>query len=314
MRMKVLFVLLAAALGFSGCNKSSPPPAASPTAALTLKDGTVVTGTVTNNDTSAISLQTTTGETRTYPMSQIAQVNYGKGLAPQSPSPVAANQPAPPANVTPPPPVSPMPVNPMPANPAPLPPARSPTAAPVPPFHPAAEFRTIPAGVTISVRNNQTIDSETSAVGQTYSGVVAHDVVDSRGSVAIPRGSAATLVVRDASGQGKVKGRSELAVDVGSVAVGGHTYRLETSDFSERGKEGLGANKRTGEFLGGGTALGGIIGAIAGGGKGAAIGALSGAAAGGATQTLTRGNAVRIPAETVLNFQLEAPIRIREMR
>ena len=57
-----------------------------------------------------------------------------------------------------------------------------------------------------------------------------------------------------------------------------------------------------------------IVGAVAGGGKGAAIGALSGVAAGAATQSVTRGKGVRIPAETVLSFRLEAPIRIREMR
>jgi hypothetical protein len=55
------------------------------------------------------------------------------------------------------------------------------------------------------------------------------------------------------------------------------------------------------------------VGAVAGGGKGAAIGAASGAAAGAATQSFTRGKGIRIPAETVLNFRLEAPIRIREM-
>lgn len=291
MRVTFLFILLAAALGFSSCNKSAPPPAGSQSAVLTLKDGTVVNGIVTNSDTSAISLRTAAGETRTYPMAQIAQVTYGTG---SQPSPPAAISTAP--------------------NPAPPPPASGPAPAPVPPFHPEAEFRTIPAGVTISVRTNGTIDSDTAAPGQTYSGVVARDVVDSKGQVAVPHGSPATLVVRDASGQGKVKGRSDLVVDVGSVSVAGRTYRLETSDYSERGKEGVGANKRTGEFLGGGTALGGIIGAIAGGGKGAAIGALSGAAAGGATQTLTRGKAARIPAETVLNFRLEAAIRIREVR
>jgi hypothetical protein len=111
-----------------------------------------------------------------------------------------------------------------------------------------------------------------------------------------------------------VQGRSELALDVASVRVGEHLYRLETTDFVERGKEGVGANRRTAKFAGGGAALGTIIGAIAGGGKGAAIGALSGAAAGTGTQALTRGQDVRIPAETVLNFRLEAPIHIREMR
>jgi len=164
------------------------------------------------------------------------------------------------------------------------------------------------------VRNNEAIDSQSAAPGQTFSGVVEEAVVDDDGRVAIPKGSNATLVVRQAAGQGKLQGQSELAVDVGSVEVGGHEYRLETSDFVESGKQGVGTNKRTGVFAGGGAALGGIIGAIAGGGKGAAIGALSGAAAGTGTQALTRGKSVRIPSETLLSFKLESPIRIREVR
>jgi len=143
---------------------------------------------------------------------------------------------------------------------------------------------------------------------------VARDVSDTEGRVAIPRGSNATLIVRSAEGQGKLQGRSELVLDVASVNVDGRTYRLETQDLVERGAQGVGKNKRTGEFVGGGAALGGIIGAIAGGGKGAAIGALSGAGAGTATQALTRGKAVHVPSETVLDFRLEAPIRIRELR
>jgi hypothetical protein len=181
-------------------------------------------------------------------------------------------------------------------------------------YRPAATFHTIPAGTTLAVRTDQSIDSQTAAPDQTYPGVVARDVFDTSGRVAIPRGSTATLVIRDVRSQGKLEGRSELAVDVAAVRVAGRQYRLETSDFIEKGREGLGANKRTAEFTGGGGVLGTIIGAVAGGGKGAAIGALSGAAAGAATQGLTRGKGVRIPAETVMNFRLEAPIRIREMR
>jgi hypothetical protein len=192
--------------------------------------------------------------------------------------------------------------------------APTPEAPPEREYQPAETFQTIPAGTTIAVRTNQTIDSQTAVAGQTYSGVVARDVLDSNGQVAIRRGSTATLVVRGARGQGKVEGQSVLAVDVASIRVDGRVYRLETSDFVEKGRQGLGANRRTAEFAGGGGAFGSILGAIAGGGKGAAIGALSGAAAGAATQSLTRGKGVRIPAETVLNFRLEAPIRIREMR
>ena len=41
-------------------------------------------------------------------------------------------------------------------------------------------------------------------------------------------------------------------------------------DLVEKGRDGVGVNKRTGTFAGGGAAVGAIIGAIAGGGKGAA--------------------------------------------
>jgi len=176
------------------------------------------------------------------------------------------------------------------------------------------EMRTIPSGTTLRIRNNEAINSQTAETGQTYSAVVAEDVVDTEGRVAIPRGSNATLVVRAARDQGKVQGRSELVLDVGSVSVGGRSYRLETGDLVEKGREGIGTNKRTGIFTGGGTALGGIIGALAGGGKGAAIGALSGAAAGAGTQAITRGKGVSVPSETMLSFRLEAPVRIRDSR
>ena len=138
--------------------------------------------------------------------------------------------------------------------------------------------------------------------------------MDTDGRVVIARGSGATLVVRSASGQGKLQGQSNLVVDVAAVLVNGRKYRLETNDFVEKGREGVGMNKRTGEFAGGGAAFGGIIGALAGGGKGAAIGALAGAGAGTATQGLTRGKAVRIPSETLLSYRLEAPVRIREIQ
>jgi outer membrane lipoprotein SlyB len=56
--------------------------------------------------------------------------------------------------------------------------------------------------------------------------------------------------------------------------------------------------------------LGAIIGAIAGGGKGAAIGAGAGAGAGALTQVVTKGGAIKVPAESVLTFQLDRPLRV----
>lgn len=301
----VIFFLLAA---LGACSKKASTDGQSAT--LALKDGTTVIGTVTKSDTSSITIQTPNGVVSTYPVSQVSSINYGPG--PGSTLNPPAGEPAPqqPAVVPPPAPsdssaaaMAATPTSGQPGSAAP--PARD--------YQPAETFHTIPSSTTLAVRTDQSIDSKTAAPGQTYPGVVARDVFDSSGQVAIPRGSSATLVIRESRGQGKVEGRSELVLDVVAVRVDGRQYRLETSDFVERGREGLGANKRTAEFTGGGGLFGTIVGAVAGGGKGAAIGALSGAAAGAATQGLTRGKGVRIPAETVLNFRLEAPIRIREM-
>lgn len=298
MRILVVSVL---ALSLWGCSKTNAP-ASGQQATVTLSDGSTFSGTVTSSSPSAISLQAANGESRTYPMGQVSSVQYASAAAPlpsalTAPAPATGTAPAPADTAS-----------------APAPAALAPSPVTPAPVQPVAEFRTIPAGSTIQVRNNELIDSQTAQAGQTFSGVVEADLLDTDGRVAVPRGSNATLVVVAANGQGKLQGQSELAVDVGGVDVNGHHYRLETSDFVEKGTQGVGVNKRTGAFAGGGAALGGIIGAIAGGGKGAAIGALSGAGAGTVTQGVTRGKAVRIPSETLLRFKLESPVKIRELR
>jgi hypothetical protein len=63
-------------------------------------------------------------------------------------------------------------------------------------------------------------------------------------------------------------------------------------------------------IIGGGAGIGTAIGAIAGGGKGAAIGAATGAAAGTGVQLLTKGETLRVPVETLLDFKLQAPLTV----
>ena len=295
-------------LGTVGCGNKTAAPGTGPAATVTLKDGSTFSGNVTKSDASSITVENAAGESRTYPMTSVSTVQYGDAA---SPGPSSGALPPPPPAMN----AGSMNAGSMntgapntgsPSSPAP--------AGSRPPEQPREEIRTIPAGTNLQIRNNEAINSQTASSGQTYSGVVAADVLDSNGRVAIPKGSDATLVVREAVGQGKIEGRSELVLDVGSVSVAGRSYRLETSDIVEKGREGVGANKRTAIFAGGGSAFGGIVGALAGGGKGAAIGAISGAAAGTATQAVTRGKGVRVPSETVLSFKLEAPVQIREAR
>jgi len=167
----------------------------------------------------------------------------------------------------------------------------------------------VPAGTSLAVRTNQEINATSAAEGHTYSATVEHDVKDESGSVVIPRGSEAQLVVRKAS-SGGTTGSPDLVLDVQSVTANGQRYLVSTADVERKNQRGIGKNRRTGEMVGGGAALGTIIGAIAGGGKGAAIGAIAGAGAGATAQVLTKGKEVRVPAETVLTFHLDQPLRL----
>jgi Ca2+-binding EF-hand superfamily protein len=171
------------------------------------------------------------------------------------------------------------------------------------------DSRTISSGTEFSVRSNETIDSKTASVGQHFSALIERDILDSTGTLAIPKGSDAQLVIRQTE-DGSMTAASELVLDVDSVTIAGTRYLVSTEDMGQQGRQGIGANQRTGVMVGGGAGLGAIIGAIAGGGKGAAIGAGAGAAAGAVGQILTKGAAVRVPAETVLNFKLEQDLRL----
>ncbi len=158
----------------------------------------------------------------------------------------------------------------------------------------------IDPGTVVRVRTNEFIGSR-SADGRIYTGSVAEDVYGYDGRIAIPRGSGVELAVR-------VARDGDLVLDLDSVVAYGERYSVAASSetFEAQGEGlGFGANRRTGEFLGGGALLGSIIGAIAGGGKGAALGAAAGAAAGAGGQFLTRGRVVRVPAESMLTFRLE---------
>jgi hypothetical protein len=160
------------------------------------------------------------------------------------------------------------------------------------------------------VRTDEAIDSETAAEGQAFEAQVTRNATDVNGDVVIPRGSRAQVVIKSASKGGRFRGATDLVLDLKSVTINGKEYTLDTVDVTKQGKEGLGANKRTGVYTGGGAAVGAIIGAIAGGGKGAAIGAGAGAGAGALTQILTRGRAIKVPAESVLTCNLDQPRKV----
>jgi hypothetical protein len=169
------------------------------------------------------------------------------------------------------------------------------------------DYLLLPAGTPISVRTSESIDTRDAAESRTYTAQLTQDVVDGSGRVAIPRGSDAQLIVHRTG--------HDLVLDLQSVSVAGRRYLVDSNDIEQSGqREGVGANKRTAEYGGGGAVLGTLLGAIASGGKGAAIGAFAGGAAGVGTEVLTRGSAVRVPAETILSFRLDSAMSLRPAR
>jgi len=163
-------------------------------------------------------------------------------------------------------------------------------------------YTVLAPGTVVSVRTNEYIRAN-SADYRVFSGVVDQDVRGTDGGLAIPRGSSVELIAR-------TEPDNDLILDLESVTVNGQRYGIDTDSKRVESRDGIGANRRTGEYVGGGALLGGIIGAIAGGGKGAAIGAVAGAAAGAGGQVITRGRSLSIPAESLLTFRLEHALQI----
>jgi len=161
----------------------------------------------------------------------------------------------------------------------------------------------IDSGTTVTVRTNESIDAKESD-GRVFTGTVAEDVMARNGAIIVPKGSDVEMVVKQISD-------NDVALDLQSINVNGQRYTVDSSDqvVSGERKEGIGVNKRTGKYVGGGALLGAVIGAIAGGGKGAAIGAAVGAAGGAGAQVLTRGKSVYVPAESLVTFRLDQPLR-----
>lgn len=321
----VLIPTAAAVLLLASCAKKDATltPTDGPHAKVTLKDGSFLMGRVLETNASQITLAGDDNQRHTVATSQMRSLEYDDAPMTQAAPPPAMSQSTPPQAL----PMAQTPPQTPPQTPSQ--PSNEPAPAPrdsVPPqfdhtdhYHPReADIKTttfvIPSGTAVPVRVEETIDSARASEGQTFAAEITRSVLDRNGAVVIPRGSNATVVIRSAKAGGRFAGQSDLVLDLESVSIDGRRYQVSTEEIVEKGREGVGGNKRTAIFTGGGGAFGAIVGALAGGGKGAAIGALSGAGAGAATQMLTKGKAIRVPAETVLTFRLDRPLRIQKAR
>jgi len=163
----------------------------------------------------------------------------------------------------------------------------------------------IPGGTPITVRMIDSVDSNVARLGQTFRASV-DEPVTMNGQTAIPRGADALVKLVEDQQSGKFEGKTVLTLALTDITINGQTIDTTTGNVSQASSS---RGAKTAKVVGGATALGAIIGALAGGGRGAAIGAASGAAVGGGAQVITKGQQVKIPSETRLNFTLQQPIQ-----
>jgi hypothetical protein len=165
---------------------------------------------------------------------------------------------------------------------------------------------TVPTGSKVFIQLVDPINSETSKAGSTFVAILDEPILVNEIEVA-PRGADVRGRITTANDAGRIAGSAELGLELTQLYINGIPYAMSTSEYSEAGKSRTG---QTVQRAGIGAGVGAIIGAIAGGGKGAAIGAGVGAGAGTASQVLTKGEKLNIPAETKLEFTLRTPLVI----
>ncbi|HZU26895.1 MAG TPA: hypothetical protein VFA04_15325 [Bryobacteraceae bacterium] len=172
--------------------------------------------------------------------------------------------------------------------------------------NPGATGVTIPAGTPIVVRMIDRVDSEVDRTGQTFRASVDEPVMVN-GQTIIPRGSDAVVKLVAAQQSGKFAGRTALTMALQQVSVNGRMVDTYTESVTQASSS---RGSRTAKTVGGGAALGAIIGGLAGGGRGAAIGAGAGGAVGAGAEAVTAGQRVKVPAETRLTFTLNSAVQL----
>ncbi len=180
------------------------------------------------------------------------------------------------------------------------------SAPPEPAEPPPPQHVEIPAGAVIAVRMIDPIDSAHNKPGDEFAASLASPVVVGD-RVVIPEGSDARVRLVQAASAGRMTGRSELQLELVEVSAYGTPYSVQSGYYQQAGAS---RGKRTAETVGAGAVIGGLIGAIAGGKKGAAIGAGVGAGGGAGVQAATKGEQVRIPPETKIEFTLRSPFTV----
>jgi hypothetical protein len=178
--------------------------------------------------------------------------------------------------------------------------AERPAPAPKPTSPPKPTSATVLAGTNLLVRMVDSLDTSKTQTGQLFTAtletsLVANDVIVAR------KGTTVHGKVTKSSNAGRMAGKSELQLELSDIVINGSAVPIATSGFQQKGSSSGGS---TAKKTAAGAGLGAAIGAIGGNaGKGAAIGAVTGVGLSAAT----KGQSIRVPSETLLEFTTSVP-------
>ena len=237
---------------------------------LRLNSGSELEGTFLGGDARTVRFLDSAGNVQSYSIGDVEVIRFGSAQTSAPTAPRAPRAPAPPRAA----------------------------AAPEPA---RASGITIPAGMVVTVRLIDSIDSDITGEGERFRASIDDPIVVDN-QVVIPRNADATVQVVRVDQAGAVRGADEVSLKLFDITVNGKSYELATNyaEVKSRGK-----GKSTAKTTAVTTGVGAALGAIFGGGKGAAVGAGAGA---GVAVSASRGRRLRIPSETRLDFVLRAPL------
>jgi len=167
--------------------------------------------------------------------------------------------------------------------------------------------QTIPAGTHLSIRTGQELSSGTAKAGDGFDATLTRALVVG-GKTLTRAGAPARGKVTLAKSSGRLHAPGQLSIRLTSVQVDGKMVPISTGSYHIEGKS---HTKSNATKIGGGAAVGALIGGLAGGGKGALIGAGAGGAAGTGVAAATGKQEAVIPAEKALSFTTTARATVK---
>jgi hypothetical protein len=188
----------------------------------------------------------------------------------------------------------------------------------VPPVPPSTDVKDLPepapaprqvhvaSGTLVTVRMIDSVDSSTGHVGEAFKASLDRPIVVDSETV-FPRGAEVYVKLSKVESAGRVRGQSELQLQIDRIFLGSKSYIVESNTFTSTGAS---QSSRTAKTAGLGAAIGAAIGAISGGGKGAVLGGATGAGAGVGVEAVRKGDQVRVDSETQLEFRLEEALDV----